>query len=181
MFIRRPFFFRKPIKKDLTRINNQIRAPQVQVVDETGKNLGVLNTLEAIKIAQERGLDLVEIAPTAKPPVCKIVDYGKYKYQQEKKEHKQKAKQKKTEIKGLRIGFNTSSHDLEYKAKQMGEFLAEGHKVRIEIKLRGREKTFGDLAKEKLNNFLKLIPVAYKIEEVPKRNPIGFTITIAKV
>ncbi len=133
-----------------------------------------------MQIVQERGLDLVEIAPTAKPPVCKIIDYGKYKYQQEKKEQKQKAKRKEIEIKGIRIGFATSLHDLEHKAKQAGEFLTEGNKVRIEIKLRGREKAHFNLAKEKLNNFLKLIPIEHRIEEQPKKNPIGLVLTIAK-
>ena len=153
----------------------------MQVVDETGKNLGTLDTYKAIEIARERGLDLVEIAPTVKPPVCKIIDFGKYKYQQAKKEQQQKAKQKKIEVKGIRIGLSTSSHDLEYKAKQSGEFLTGGNKVRIEIKLRGREKARQDLAREKLNNFLELIPTEHKIEEEPKRNPIGLTMTIAKV
>jgi len=134
-----------------------------------------------MQIVQERGLDLVEIAPTAKPPVCKIIDYGKYKYQQEKKEQKQKAKRKEIEIKGIRIGFATSLHDLEHKAKQAGEFLTEGNKVRIEIKLRGREKAHFNLAKEKLNNFLKLIPIEHRIEEQPKKNPIGLVLTIAKI
>ena len=152
----------------------------MQVVDENGKNLGILDTYKAIQIAQERGLDLVEIAPTVKPPVCKIIDYGKYKYQQEKKEQKQKAKRKEVEVKGIRIGFATSLHDLEHKAKQAGEFLTEGNKVRVEIKLRGRERAHFDLAKEKLNNFLKLIPVEHSVEEQPKKNPIGLVLTIAK-
>lgn len=152
----------------------------MQAVDENGKNLGILDTYKAIQIAQERGLDLVEIAPTAKPPVCKIIDYGKYKYQQEKKEQKQKAKRKEIEVKGIRIGFATSLHDLEHKAKQAGEFLTEGNKVRVEIKLRGREKAYFDLAKEKLNNFLKLIPVEHNMEEKPKKNPIGLVLTITK-
>jgi len=152
----------------------------VQVVDETGKNLGVLDTYKAIRMAQEHGLDLVEIAPTAKPPVCKIMDLGKYKYQQAKKEHQRKTKQKIIEIKGIRIGFSTSSHDLEHKAKQAGKFLTEGNKVRIEIKLKGREKSHQDLAKEKLNIFLTLIPVKHKVEEEPKKSPIGMTMTITK-
>ena len=142
--------------------------------------MGVLDTYKAIEMAQERGLDLVEIAPTVKPPVCKITDYGKYKYQQAKKEQQQKAKQKTIEVKGIRIGLSTSSHDSEYKAKQAGEFLEEGNKVRIEMRLRGREKAHQDLAREKLNDFLKLITIAYKIEEEPKRNPIGLIMTVAK-
>jgi translation initiation factor IF-3 len=142
--------------------------------------LGVLDTFKAIEIARDRGLDLVEIAPTVKPPVCKIIDYGKYKYQQAKKEQQRKAKQKKIEVKGIRIGLSTSSHDLEYKAKKVEKFLTEGNKIRIEMRLRGREKAHGDLAKEKLNNFLELVSVEHKIEEEPKRGPIGLIIIIAK-
>jgi len=152
----------------------------VQVVDETGKSLGILDTYKATQIAREKGLDLVEVAPTAKPPVCKIIDYGKYKYQQAKKEQQQKTKQKKIEIKGVRIGLSTSIHDLEHKAKQAEGFLAEGNKVRIEIRLRGREKAHQNLAREKLNNFLKMIPIEHRTEEEPKRNPRGLTMVIAK-
>ncbi len=123
---------------------------------------------------------LVEIAPTAKPPVCKIIDYGKYKYQQSKKEQQQKTKQKKIEVKGVRIGLSTSLHDLKHKAKQAEKFLAEGNKVKIEIRLRGREKAHQNLAREKLNNFLEIIPVEHKVEEEPKKNPRGLTMIIAK-
>ena len=162
-------------------MNEQIRVPQVQVVDEKGENLGSLDTYKAIQMAKERGLDLVEIAPTAKPPVCKIIDSGKYKYQQSKKEQQQKTKQKKVETKGIRIGLVTSSHDLEYKAKNTEKFLSAGNKVKIEIKLRGREKAHADSAREKLNAFLELVTVKYKIEEEPKRNPIGLIMTIGKI
>ncbi len=162
-------------------MNYQIRIPRVQVVDENGKSLGILDTQKAIEIAEEKGLDLVEIAPTVKPPVCKIIDYGKYKYQQSKKEQQRKTKQKKTEVKGVRIGLSTSLHDLEHKIKQAEEFLKEGHKIRIEIKLKGREKAHQDLAKEKLNSFLQMVTVEHKIEEEPKRSPIGLTMTIAKI
>ncbi len=142
--------------------------------------MGILDKQKAIQIAKHKGLDLVEIAPTAKPPVCKIIDYGKYKYQQAKKEQKQKAKQKKTEIKGIRIGLSTSSHDLEYKAKQADKFLNQGNKVRIEIKLRGREKAHRDLARQKLDEFCKIISVRHRVEQEPKKNPMGMIMTIAK-
>lgn len=152
----------------------------MQVVDETGKSLGVLDTYQAIQIARDRGLDLVEIAPTAQPPVCKIIDFGKYKYQQAKKEQKQKSKQKEVEIKGIRIGLSTSQHDLTHKAKQTDDFLNEGNKVRIEVKLIGREKAHRDLAREKLNSFLQMISAAHKIEEEPKKSPSGLVMTITK-
>lgn len=143
--------------------------------------MGTLPINRAVETARERGLDLVEIAPTAKPPVCKIINYGKYKYQQSKKEQKQKTKQKKVEIKGVRIGLSTSGHDLQYKAKNADKFLKEGNKVRVEIKLRGREKAHQELAKKKLIDFLELVETKYKIDEEPKRSPIGLIMTIGKV
>ena len=142
--------------------------------------MGILDSQKAIELAQEKGLDLVEIAPTAKPPVCKITDYGKYKYKESKKKQKEKTKQKEVEIKGVRIGLSTSSHDLGYKAKQAEKFLKQGNKLRIEIKLRGREKAHGYLAKQKLNDFLEMFSINYKIEQEVKRNPRGMIMTIAK-
>lgn len=174
-------FFKKPDKKKFIRYNERIRILRVQVVDETGKSLGVLDTYKALQIARDKSLDLVEIAPTAKPPVCKIIDFGKYKYQQAKKDQKQKSKQKKTEIKGIRIGLSTSLHDLGHKVKHVEDFLNGGDKVRLEIKLRGREKAHQNLARERLNDFLKMVSVEYKIEEEPKRNPMGLIMTIAKI
>ena len=171
---KRKYFSDRPL------VNQQIRARRVRVVDETGKQLGFMYLVEALRTAREHNLDLIQVTKKIEPPVCKITDLGKYKYQQAKKEQKQKAKQKKIEVKGVRIGLSTSSHDLEHKAKQAEEFLGEGNKVRIEIKLKGREKAHQDLAREKLNNFLKLILVEHKIEEEPKRNPIGLTMTISK-
>ncbi len=142
--------------------------------------MGILYSEKAIELAKQKGLDLVEISPTAKPPVCKIIDYGKYKYKQAKKEQKQKSKQKEIEIKGIRIGLSTSSHDLEYKAKQAKKFLNQGNKLKIEIKLKGREKAHRDLAKEKLNNFLEIISTNYKVEQEPKKNPMGLIMVISK-
>lgn len=136
--------------------------------------------MKALEIAKEKELDLVEISATAKPPVCKITDYGKYQYLQEKKERKQKAKQKKSELKGVRIGFSTSSHDLETKIKQVEKFLKEGHKVRIEMRLRGRERAHKDLAREKVEEFLNMVPFEFKIEEEIKKSPRGMTVTICQ-
>ena len=142
--------------------------------------MGILDSQKAIELAQEKGLDLVEIAPTATTPVCKITDYGKYKYKESKKKQKEKTKQKEVEIKGVRIGLSTSTHDLGYKAKQSEKFLKQGNKLRIEIKLRGREKAHIDLAKQKLNDFLEMLLVKYKVEQEVKRNPMGMIMTIAK-
>jgi translation initiation factor IF-3 len=135
-----------------------------------------------LALAQERGLDLVEVAPQAKPPVCRIIDYGKYLYQQAKKEKEQRTKQKQIEIKGIRISPRTSQHDLETKAKQVEKFLNQGNKVKIEIILRGREKSFQfrDFTKEKLEEFIKLIPVDIVIERETKKEGRGLNIVISK-
>ena len=178
--IMRPFF-RKFNKKRFARINEQIRIPQVRVIDNEGKNLGILDISKALELAREKELDLVEISTNANPPVCKITDYGKYQYMQEKKERKQKVKQKKSDLKGIRIGFRISLHDLEIKARQIEKFLKEGHKVRIEMRLRGREKTHRDLAEEKLKKFLEMISIEFRMEEEIKKNPTGFTVTICPV
>lgn len=151
---------------------------QVQVIDENGVNLGAMETPKAIALAQERGLDLVEISSKTEPPICKIIDKGKYQYLQEKKEKKQKAKQRKSELKEIRIGFTTSVHDLETKARQVEKFLKEGDKVRIDMRLRGREKAFGDLARGKMENFLQIITSEYKKEDDIKKNPSGMGLTI---
>jgi len=180
MFIKKPFFsrFQRFEKKPLIRANEQIRAFEVQVIDEEGKNLGVMETAKAIDLAKKRELDLVEISSKTNPPICKIIDKGKYQYLQEKKEKKQRSKQKKGELKEIQIGFTTSEHDLKIKAQQLEKFLKAGSKVRISIKLKGRERSFGDLAKEKLEKFLSLIVVEYRREEEIKKNPSGMGLTI---
>lgn len=165
------------LKKPL--INNQIRAYQVRVIDETGKQLGVFSLTEALRLARERNLDLIQVTEKVEPPVCKIGDYGKYLYWLQKKE---KGVKKSGKVKGIRLRFNISRHDLETRARQAEKFLREGNKVKIEMILRGREKALGDFAKEKINQFLeileKLIPI--KIEGKPKREPRGFTMIISK-
>jgi len=184
MFQKRPFFRkfdnRRFVKQNQDRINEQIRVSEVRVIDEKGVNLGVLKIQEAIGLAKEKGLDLVEISEKTTPPICKIIDYGKYKYIQEKKEKKQQSHQKKSEIKGIRIGLTTSSHDLEIRAHQIEKFFKEGHKARIEMKLKGREKAHFDLAKERLELFISTIHGGIKREEEIKRSPQGLAITICQ-
>jgi len=160
------------------RINNQIRAREVRVVDEVGKNLGVMKLEEALKMAFERHLDLVEIAPKVNPPVVKIIDYGKFLYWQRKKEKEKKKQQK--ELKCIRIGFKESEHDLDFKVKKISEFLENGHQVRIDLILKGREKAFKDQAIEKIKNFLEKIKVNYKIIQEPKKVPRGISTMIVK-
>ena len=162
------------------RINNQIKAVEVQVIDEEGKQLGPMKTFDALKLAREKELDLAEVGPNMKPPIAKIMDYGKYIYRKERQEKKSGPKQKEQERKTVRVGFKTGTHDLEFKAKQIGEFLKEGHIVKIELTLRGREKALAHLGKEKLNNFIKLIGEEFTVQEALKRSPFGWTTTIKK-
>jgi translation initiation factor IF-3 len=142
--------------------------------------LGVVETPKALQMAREKGLDLIEIAPNVRPPVCRIMDFGKYQYQKSRQERAQKSKQKRIEVKGVRISLRTGQHDLETKAKQAEKFLNQGHKIRIEIILRGREKGLFDLAKEKINKFIELIPLETRIEQELKKQPRGLSMVIGK-
>lgn len=167
------------LKKPL--VNNQIRAREVRVVDEEGKNLGVFTLEKALQIAKERELDLVQITEKVIPPVCKITDFGKYLYNSKKKKRGSGTK-KGSEIKGIRLSFKISPHDLETKAKIGEKFLKKGYRIRIEMKLTGREKIFFEPAKEKINQFLKIIEatIPLKVERELKKEPRGLTMIIAK-
>ena len=149
------------------------------MVDETGKNLGEMPNYEALNLARSKGLDLVEVSPNAKIPVCKITDYGKFQYIKTKQTRIASAKQKKVELKGVRIGLKTGRHDLDFKKKQTEKFLSKGHKVKIEMILKGREKAHQELAKNNLKEFADNISIPYRIEESLKRSPRGFDIIIA--
>ena len=162
------------------RVNEQIRFSPVRLIDEKGQNIGEISRDEALKKAQQAGLDLVEIAPQARPPVCRIIDFGKYQYEQSQKEKQSKSKQKTVEVKSVRISPRIGQHDLETKAKQAEKFLNKGNRVRIEIKLRGREKAHQDFAKEKIFQFIEMIPVSVKAEQPPKREPVGLSVIVIK-
>jgi len=163
-------------------INNQIRALKVRVIDETGKQLGILDLRDAIEMVRQKNLDLIQVTEKVDPPVCKIMDYGKYLYQEEKKEKEALKKQKGGEMKGIRLSFGISAHDLETRAHQTEKFLKEGDKVRIEMILRGREKAHQDFAKDKISQFLDILEkqVHFKVERELKRESRGFTIIISK-
>lgn len=162
-------------------VNNQIRAREVRVIDGAGKQLGILSLENALKLAQERNLDLIQVTEKVEPPVCRIGDYGKYLYQEEKKGRSVK-KQRGGEIKGIRLTFNISPHDLETKVYQAEKFLAKGDSVKVELRLRGREKALQDFAKEKINKFLetlkKITPI--KIQRELKKEMRGLTMIISK-
>lgn len=167
----------KIIKK--IRINNQITAPEVRTIDETGKNLGVLKTAEAIGLAKEKGLDLIEVTSSVIPPIAKIMDYGKFQYQEQKKSKEAGKKSRTTEVRIIRIGIGTSEHDLEMKAKKISGFLKQRDKVKIDLVLRGREKYLDkDFITGRLNRIMKFIAENHKITDGPKRAPSGLYVII---
>ena len=167
---------------DRTLINDQIRARELRVIDENGDNIGVIARNEAIKQARESGLDLIEISPNAKPPVAKITDYGKWKYQQAKKAKAVKAKSNKTETKEVQIKIGTSDHDVELKAKRASEWLKDGDRVKVELFLRGRSKYTLDeeYFAESLKRILKLITVNYRVAEKMRKGPKGYYLIVEK-
>jgi translation initiation factor IF-3 len=164
------------------RTNNQIRVPEVQVIDDTGSQLGNMKTFDALQLARSKGLDLVEVSPSqsvGRLPIAKIMDYGKYMYRKEKQE-KSATKQKDQEIKTVRVGFKTGVHDLKFKSEQVDEFLKDGHPVRVELTLRGREKALAHMGREKLDTFLKLISEPHTTDGNPTRSPYGWLVLIRK-
>jgi translation initiation factor IF-3 len=143
----RPRFPRGPVpnqNKDEHRINERIRVPEVRLIDEIGTQVGVVSTREALQMARDRGLDLMEVSPNSNPPVCKICDYGKFKYEKKKKEHVAKKKQTVIKVKEIQLRPQTEEHDLDYKFKNVITFLKEGDKAKITIMFRGREITYVD-------------------------------------
>lgn len=163
------------------RINNQIRAHEVRVLDSENQNLGVLSIKDALELAQSKGLDLIEISPNANPPIAKIMDFGKYQYEANKKLKKAKAGAKPTETKSIQVKIGTGDHDLELKAKTASKWLKEGHRIKIELFLAGRTKYMDEkFLKERLDRILHLITENYKVSDSYKKGPKGLFITIEK-
>jgi translation initiation factor IF-3 len=150
--------------KDL-RINEQIRVREVRLIDDDGNQKGILPTLEAIRMAREQGLDLVEVAPQANPPVCKLLNYGKFKFEQEKKIRDSKKKIKLQKLKEIRMQPKIDDHDLDFKSKHVKEFLKEGDKVKVTIRFRGRELAHTELGFEVLKQVLQRLDNDYVIEK----------------
>jgi len=159
-------------------INNQIRAAQVRLIDESDHQVGVVTLKEALEMAWAKHLDLVQVTDKVAPPVVRITDYGKYLYALQKKEKSTHT----SEVKGIRLTYNISPHDMETRATAARKFLEKGDKVKIELRLRGREKAFGNISREKVNQFLdilgKMIP--YKTDKELKREMGGFNMIISK-
>ena len=165
----------------LFRINQNIRVGELRVIDETGKNLGVISLREALDFAEKADLDLIEISPMATPPIARITDYGKFQYEQTKKQKEIKSKAKDIETKSVQVKVGTGEHDLELKAKKASEWLSEGHRVKVDLFLPGRTKYMQEtFLKERLGRILKLISIPYGIAEAIKKGPKGLTMVIEK-
>ena len=167
------------IKQELP-INGQIRAREVQVIGENGEKLGVLNLRDALEIVEEKKLDLVLVAPNAKPPVCKIMNYGKYKFEQAKKEKEAKKKQKTLEIKEIRITPNIEEHDFGFKAKNARKFIEGGNKLKITVRFRGREINNSKMGETVLNKFMDELSDIAVVEKKPKLEGKNMFIMLAK-
>ena len=161
-------YFQRRTKDRGPKSNNRINSPEVQVIASNGENLGILNTNEAIAMAKEEGLDLIEIAPNAKPPVCKIIDMGKYKYDAQKKANKAKKKQKKIELKEIKLRPVTETHDYQFKIKNAQKFISKGDKVKFTIRFKGRELQHSHLGNELMNKIKEDMQDIGKVELHPK-------------
>ena len=161
-------YFQRRTKHKGPRSNNRIVSTEVQVISSDGQNLGILNTQEAITIAKNEGLDLIEIAQNAKPPVCKIMDMGKYKYDAQKKANKAKKKQKKIEIKEIKLRPVTEIHDYTFKIRNAQKFLSKGDKVKFTIKFKGRELQHSNLGDELMQKIKTDMEKLGKVELQPK-------------
>ena len=161
-------------------INEQIRDREVRLIGEEGEQLGVMSSREAQKLADEAGLDLVKIAPTAKPPVCKIVDYGKYRYEQARKEKEARKKQKTIEIKEIRLSPNIDTNDLNTKINAAKKFLTKGDKVKVTLRFRGREMAHMNASKHILDDFAEALTEIAVVEKPAKVEGSSMTMVLAE-
>jgi len=149
------------------RINEKIQVREVRLIDEQGEQRGIVATVEALEMARRAGLDLVEVSPTASPPVCKLLDYGKYRFEQEKKLRESKKKQKLVKLKEIRMQPKIEEHDLDFKTKHIQEFLSEGFKVKVTVRFRGRELAHTELGRNVLNKVLEVLGDTFLVDKPP--------------
>ena len=168
MAYQRQNYFQRRTKPKGPKANERIRSPEVQVISNDGKNLGILKTQEAINIARQDGLDLIEISPNANPPVCKIIDIGKYKYDLQKKANKAKKKQKIVNLKEIKLRPVTEIHDYNFKIKNAQKFLSKGDKVKFTVQFKGREMQHTHLGHELMKRIINDTNAIGKIEVQPK-------------
>ena len=161
-------------------INEQIRDKEVRVIGEDGEQLGIMSSKDALKLAEEAGVDLVKIAPTAKPPVCRIVDYGKFRYEQTRKEKEAKKKQKVTEVKEIRLSPNIDTNDLNTKTNAARKFLSKGDKVKVALRFRGREMAHMANSKHILDDFAEVLADIAVIDKAPKVEGRSMTMILSQ-
>lgn len=161
------------------KINEEIAANELRVVGAQGEAMGVMSRRDALKIAQERELDLVEIAPQAVPPVCKIIDYGKFMYQQEKREKEAKKSQHQKELKEIRLRAGTDTHDLDFKTRHAKQFLEDGHKVKATVRFFGREIVHQDIGRATLQKFIDALVEVSKVDQEMKSEGRTLSVTLA--
>jgi translation initiation factor IF-3 len=148
-------------------VNDRIRVPEIRVIDENGQQLGIMQTREALRIAEEKDLDLVEVAPNARPPVCRLMDYGKYLYEKQKRERDARKAQKQIEIKEVRLRPKTDEHDIQVVLKKIRKFMGEGAKVRVRIRFRGREIAHPDVARKIMQRVANDVSDVANVESMP--------------
>lgn len=151
------------------RKNEEIRSPTVRLIDDEETQLGIMGIEKALSIAKEKEFDLVEVSPQARPPVCRLIDFGKFLYRQKKLDQKHRAMQKKSEVKGIRISLRTDKHDIEVKVNKAREFLKEGNSIKVALIFKGREITHFDLGLKKMNEMKEALKEVAKIDQEPKK------------
>jgi len=156
------------ISKREHRLNEEIRVREVRLIDETGKQLGIYPIREALRLAEDRGLDLVEVAPAANPPVCRLLDYSKFLYEKARREREARKAQKQVEVKEIRLKPKIAEHDVLVKINQARKFLAEGDKVRLRVRFRGREITHQEIARELLDRVVSMMADVSVVEQMPE-------------
>ena len=172
-------FDRQPPERDQTRINERIRVPEVRLVDEDGSQIGVTKTDQALAMAQERDLDLVEVAPMASPPVCKILDYGKWKYEAAQRDKESRRKATNVQIKEMKYRPKIGGGDFDTKTRKVAHFLDQGHKVKITIMFRGREMAHPELGKRILDQIAEQLTPGAKVEAAPKLDGRNMVMVLA--
>lgn len=160
-------------------MNREIRIPQVRVIGPEGEQLGIMPTPDAYRKAQESGYDLVEVAPTSQPPVCRIMDYGKYKYELQKKEHQSRRHQKSTSVKEIKLRPRTDKHDLEIKIRQIKGFLADGNKTKVTLTFRGREMANQEMGRAVMNSVIAELVSVGTIEYAPRMEGRSLIMVVA--
>lgn len=170
---------KEPAIRDKLRINARIRVRDVRLIDENGVQVGIISTREAMDMARERDLDLVEVAPTANPPVCRLMDYGKFRYEQTKKEREARKNQKQVELKEIRMKPRTDTHDLEVKANSARRFLEEGHKVKFAVRFRGREIAHPEIGREMLEHLSEDLREYAVVDQRPALEGRAYTLILS--